>query len=216
MVYDDARHFVLTTPETFDLITSDPVHPWVRGAAALYTREYFEHLRRRLNPDGVVTQWLPLYESSEASVRSVMATFLEVFPDATVWRNDDVEGRGYDVVLVGRLADAPIDVGALQARLERPEYEKVGDSLAGVGFEGAVDLLATYLGRGRDLRGWIDGAEINTDRNLRLQYLAGRGVNDNRGTAIRDAILRYRQFPGDLFTGDPSTISRLRDRLPTP
>ena len=42
IVYDDARHFVLTTHEKFDIITSDPIHPWVKGAATLYTREYFE------------------------------------------------------------------------------------------------------------------------------------------------------------------------------
>jgi spermidine synthase len=42
IVYDDARHYLLTTEEKFDVITSDPIHPWVKGAAALYTQEYFE------------------------------------------------------------------------------------------------------------------------------------------------------------------------------
>src|SRR5207244_3721749 len=55
VVYDDARHYILTTKETFDIITSDPIHPWVKGSATLYTEEYFELVKRRLNPGGVVT-----------------------------------------------------------------------------------------------------------------------------------------------------------------
>ncbi len=62
IVYDDARHFILTTKEKFDVITSDPIHPWVKGAATLYTKEYFELVKQHLNPGGVVTQWVPLYE----------------------------------------------------------------------------------------------------------------------------------------------------------
>jgi spermidine synthase len=204
---------MLTGHEKFDVITSDPIHPWVKGAATLYTKEYFEHVRSRLTRGGVVTQWVPLYESTEESVRSVIATFFQVFPNGSVWRNDDVNGRGYDAVLVGRLDEAPIDVDAWQSRIDRPDHQKVKGSLAEVGFESAADVLATYLGRERDLRPWLAGANINTDGNLRLQYLAGRAVNNNTGTEIRDALLRYRRFPADLFSGGPATLSYLREQL---
>ena len=73
-----------------------------QGAATLYTREYFELCKRRLNDGGVITQWVPLYESSVAAVKSELATFFAVFPEGTVWSND-VEGRGYDVVLLGQV-----------------------------------------------------------------------------------------------------------------
>src|SRR5258708_19437187 len=91
IVYDDARHFVLTTPEKFDIITSDPIHPWVKGSATLYSKEYFELVKQHLNPGGVVTQWVPLYESDMAPVKSELATFFEVFPNATLWANDTDE-----------------------------------------------------------------------------------------------------------------------------
>jgi spermidine synthase len=210
IVYDDARHYMLTTREKFDVITSDPIHPWVKGAATLYTKEYFEHVKARLNPGGVVTQWVPLYESTENAVRSEIATFLQVFPNGTVWRNDNINGRGYDVVLAGRLDETPIDVDAWQAKIDSAEYAAVKASLAEVGYSTTLDLLRTYSGRGRDLEPWIAGAEINTDKNLRLQYLAAVGLNNNLGTVIRDSILRYRQFPIDLFTGRSATIESLR------
>ncbi|HVZ49987.1 MAG TPA: fused MFS/spermidine synthase [Gemmatimonadaceae bacterium] len=210
IVYDDARHYVLTTREKFDLITSDPIHPWVKGAATLYTKEYFEHVKDHLNPGGVVTQWVPLYESTEDVVKSEIATFLQVFPHGTVWRNDDGSGAGYDVVLVGRLDDTPIDVDAWQAKLDSPAYAGVKASLAQVGFTSAVDILRTYTGRGQDLGPWVADAQINTDDNLRLQYLAGFGFNQYIGTQIRDSMMRYRKFPADYFIGQGTTVAQLQ------
>ena len=213
IVYDDARHYMLTTRAKFDVITSDPIHPWVKGAATLYTKEYFEHVKARLNPGGVVTQWVPLYESTEEAVRSEIATFLRVFPNGTVWRNDDSKGRGYDMVLVGRLTETPIDVDAWQAKIDNPAFAAVKASLADVGYATIFDVLQTFSGRGNDLGPWLAGAPINTDKNLRLQYLAAFGFNDNTGTQIRDSMLNYRQFPTDLFTGAPSSIESLRSLI---
>ena len=213
IVYDDARHYVLTTREKFDVITSDPIHPWVKGAATLYTQEYFEHVKAHLNPGGVVTQWVPLYESTPDVVRSELATFFSVFPNGTVWRNDNTDGSGYDVVLMARLDDKPIDVDALQTRITQPEYAPVKLSLAEVGYESAFDLLRTYSGRSRELEPWLEGAEINRDRNLRLQYLAGLGYNEFLGTEIRNTILTYRTFPIDLFAGSPESITRLNELI---
>jgi spermidine synthase len=210
ITYDDARHYVLTTNEKFDVITSDPIHPWVKGAATLYTKEYFEHVKAHLKPGGVVTQWVPLYESTEEVVKSEVATFLQVFPNGTVWRNDYMDGSGYDVVLVGRLDEKPIDVDAWQAKLESPSFAPVKSSLAQVGYMSAFDVLKTYTGRGKDLGPWIANAEINRDSNLRLQYLAGFGFNYYRGTEIRDAMMRFRTFPSDLLIGSATSMDRLK------
>ena len=100
VVYDDARHYILTTHEKFDIITSDPIHPWVKGSAVLYTKEYFDLCKQHLNPGGLITQWVPLYESSSDVVKSEIATFFEVFPHGTVWGNLQ-GGQGYDLVLLG-------------------------------------------------------------------------------------------------------------------
>jgi spermidine synthase len=212
VVYDDARHFVLTTKEKFDVITSDPIHPWVKGAATLYTKEYFELAKQHLNPGGVITQWVPLYESTPAVVKSEMATFFDVFPEGLVWSND-IDGWGYDVVLFGQAQPSPIDIDALQARTQRPEYRAVTSSLGEVGFWSMADLLSTYAGRGPDLAPWVEGAAINTDRNLRLQYLAGMGLNLQEGSNIFNDILLYRSLPEGVFTGSEESVRALWDIL---
>jgi spermidine synthase len=208
IVYDDARHFVLTTREKFDIITSDPIHPWVKGSATLYSQEYFQMVKDHLNPGGVVTQWVPLYESDEETVKSEIATFFSVFPGGTVWANA-VEGQGYDLFLLGQNGPTKIDLDQLQARLDSPAYERVADSLRNVGFASASDLLSIYSGQDSDLQPWLQGAEINRDGNLRLQYLAGLALNNSREDAIYHAILSYRRFPSNIITGSPQRLEEL-------
>ena len=212
VVYDDARHHVLTMDEKFDIITSDPIHPWVKGAATLYTREYFELVKEHLNPGGLVTQWVPLYESSPEVVKSEIATFFEVFPNGTVWANLN-QGEGYDVVLLGQTDDKPLDLDAADQRLLTPERLPVVESLRDVGFNSLVDLLTTYAGHASDLRPWLDGAVINRDRNLRLQYLAGMQLNQYQGGRIYSDMVSYRQPLGARFVASPDLREELRRRL---
>ena len=215
VVYDDARHFVLTTDEKFDVITRDPIHPWVKGSATLYTKEYFELCKRHLNPGGMVTQWVPLYESTADAVKSEMATFFDAFPHGTVWSNDH-QGRGYNVVVLGPTEPMTINVDELEQRLKRHDHFTVLLSMIEVIFWSAEDLLATYAGQACDLKPWLDGAELNRDRNLRLQYLAGLGLNSFEGRDTYDDMLRYRRFPDELFAGSSKSKAALRLAIERP
>jgi spermidine synthase len=198
LIFDDARHYVLTTPEKYDIITSDPIHPFVKGSATLYSKEYFEMVKSRLNPGGVVTQWVPLYESDLSTVKSEIATFFDVFPNGAIFANE-VNGGGYDVVLLGTAEPRKIDLDAMEARLAQPEYQTVAASLRQVGFNSATQLLGTYAGEASGLKPWLADAEINRDGNLRLQYLAGMALNNSKEGEIYGSILQYRQYPENLF-----------------
>jgi spermidine synthase len=209
IIYDDARHFILTSREKFDIITSDPIHPWVKGSATLYTQEYFELVKQHLNPGGVVTQWVPLYESTPAVVKSEAATFFTVFPHGTIWSNDE-GGRGYDVVFMAQDGPSRIDVNALHDRLNRSDHADVKSSLKEVGFPSALDLMMTYAGQASDLTVWLADAEINHDRNLRLQYLAGMGANLYNSEGIFNQMIEHRRFPEGLFVATEPVLEELR------
>ena len=211
IVYDDARHFVLTTREKFDIITSDPIHPWVKGSATLYSKEYFELVKEHLNPGGIVTQWVPLYESNVETVKSEFATFFQAFPNGTIWGNSNK--GGYDTVALGQVEPTRIDIDAIDRRLARPDYAAVAQSLREVGFDLAVGLLATYATQEPDLRPWLAGAEINRDGNLRLQYLAGLGLNISMEAAIYNEILSYHTFPRNLFVGSEGRLQALESAM---
>ncbi|MGW8369259.1 MAG: spermidine synthase, partial [Gammaproteobacteria bacterium] len=209
---DDARHYLLTTDEKFDAITSDPLDPWVKGAATLYTREFFEVIKDHLNPGGVVTLFVQLYESNEAASKSEIATFLEAFPGGAVFANT-VGGRGYDLVLYGRLGDEPIDVDLVQERLSDPANAAIAASLAEVGIYSAIDLFATYAGDAEELARWTADAEITTDMNLKLQYLAGLGLNQYQNDAIYRSMVEGVRYPANLFTGSDATLQQLERRI---
>jgi spermidine synthase len=205
VLIDDARHFVETTSETFDAITSDPLDPWVKGAAMLYTVEFFQMAKEHLNPGGVVTLFVQLYESNTEAVKSEIGTFLEVFPNGIVFGNTN-EGKGYDLVLVGQVEPTRIDVDAIQEKLRRPEYAPMARSLREIGMNSAVDLFATYAGRKPDLEPWLRDATLNRDRNLRLQYLAGLGLNLYQADVIYADMLRHvSKMPEDLFIASEAT-----------
>ncbi|HKD07557.1 MAG TPA: fused MFS/spermidine synthase [Bryobacteraceae bacterium] len=210
ITYDDARHFVLTSPDKYDIITSDPIHPWVKGMASLYTTEYFDLCKRHLNPGGFVTQWVPLYETSIEAARTEIATFFEAFPNGTVWGNVNTDGSGYDLVLMGQVEPLRIDPETMQSKLDRPDYMAVRQSLRDAGFPTALDLLSTYAAQASDLREWIRGAQINRDRNLRLQYLAGLGVNANLADEIYNEMLRPAKFPYNLMSGSAQSTASMR------
>jgi len=206
---DDGRHFVLTTKERFDAITLDPLDPWVKGAATLYTKEFFEAARRRLNPGGVITVYVQLFETNLEAVKSTVATFFEAFPNGTIWGNT-YEGKGHDMILLGQLEPTRIDLNDMERRISSSKIEQ---SLSDVGMNSALDLFATYAGDRPDLTKWVAGAAINLDRNLRMQYLAGLGLDLDNSAAIYADMLTHRRFPEDLFTGTQAQLDSLRSMI---
>lgn len=224
IVYDDGRHYLLTHDDRFDVITSDPVHLWVKGTSALYSKQYFEIVRRHLKPGGVVAQWLPLYDGNVEAVKTAMATFFEVFPNGVFWSNhigdhctaSTLTCGGYDLVLLGQTAPTNINVDELQERLDRPDHFAVVNSLRELGFKSAIDILATYLGQASDLKPWLAGAQINLDGNLRLEYLAGLVIPSRVPEDIYESLLAYRRFPQHLFAGSDRYMQPLRLLLERP
>ncbi len=219
IVYDDARHYVLTTTEKFDIIASDPLDVFVKGTAALYSKEYFESVKKHLNPGGMFTLYVPLYESDERTVKSELATFFDVFPNGTIWGNT-IDGRGYDMVFMGQVEPLRIDLDEVQERLRRPDYGPVAQSLREIGVGSATDLFATFAGQQSDLASWLAGSELNRDRDLRLQYLAGWSINSDMQDAIYRQIIDRRAVPSNLFQGSPQHVNALLyalsfDRRPT-
>jgi spermidine synthase len=209
---DDARHFLLTTDQKFDAITADPFDTWVKGAATLNTAEFYAEMKKHLNPGAVVTAWLPFYETTSPAIKSEIATFMAAFPHVMIFGNTS-GGKGYDGVLMGSMEPFDIDVGELDARLHSPEYADVLESLRDVGYGSVESLLGTFAATGEQLKEWLAGADINRDRNLRLQYLAGWGVNNYEQSGIYADILRHGSFPTDIFHGDPALLGRLNSAV---
>jgi spermidine synthase len=215
IVYDDARHYLMTTTDHYDIIASDPLDVFVKGTAALYTKEYFDAVKRHLNPGGMFTLYVPLYESDMRTVKSELATFFEAFPNGTVWANT-IEGRGYDMVFMGQQDPLRINLDELQQRLLRPDYAPVMQSLQDIGVTSTIGLLATYAGQKTDLAVWLHDADLNRDGDLRLQYIGGWGINSTMEDLIYRELKSYRRPPGQIFAGSPELMQNLSEALNVP
>ena len=200
---DDARHFHPDDEAEVRRADVGPLDLWVKGAAALYTQEFFEKVKDHLTPGGLVTLFVQLYESNPEAVKSEIATFFKAFPNGFILANTQ-NGRGYDLVLVGPKDTTRFDVDRIEARLHSPEYAQVAKSLSEVGINSAIELFANFAGQASDMGGYTKDALINHDSNLRLQYLAGLGLNLYQSDPIYQDIVTYAgRFPDNHSPAGP-------------
>lgn len=126
---EDARHFLSGSAQKFDVIVGDLFVPWRRGEASLYTADQFKAARRALAPGGVFCQWLPMFQLSEEEFNIVAASFLDVFPETTLWRGDFAPHEPA-LALIGQLDNAAIDPANVERRLREPNADKANPALA--------------------------------------------------------------------------------------
>jgi hypothetical protein len=142
---EDGRYFLKTTDQSYDLITGEPPPPNIAHVVNLYTREYFQLMRDRLNDGGFVTYWLPLHSLGDGSARAVIRAFLETFPDASLWH-----GRYEDLMLVGsRNATGPVSTDRFRQQWEEPH---LASELKTLGLEEPEQLGALFIGDADYLR----------------------------------------------------------------
>lgn len=168
MIIDDARTYLRVNPTAYDMIVSEPSHPWVPGVANLFTREFFELGRSRLKEDGVFVQWVQIYQLSTDSLRSVLATYKSVFPHVLMFR---VQGatKGKDLILVG--SRQPLTLARVA---ERMQDARVSKELARISINSPADLEAWFVCDETQLSPALEGAPINTDDNMRIENRAPR------------------------------------------
>jgi spermidine synthase len=210
VINDDARHFLATTHEQFDVITSDPIHPWVRGNSVLFSREYYAIVKQRLKPGGLATQWVPLYETNETAIKIQMRTFMDAFPLGTVWNTQAGHG-GYDVVVLGQVEETHIDVADVQRRID--DNEQLRTSLSQVRVSSAVDLFASYSAGAPDLATWYRDTPVNRDMSLKLEYISGLAFDLQRADEIYASMTRSRTYPSQLFVASAAVEAQLKEKI---
>ncbi len=167
----DARRYVQATDETFDVIVADLFHPARDGAGALYTVEHFRAIRDRLAADGLFCQWLPLHQLDEATIRLIVRTFLEVFPDAqAVLAHYNVETPALG--LFGFTGDPTRPSDWLTTRLaDRPS---LAQPVLELGLDSPYKWFGTFFASGETLQAFAGAGPLNTDDHPRVIFMAPR------------------------------------------
>ena len=168
LIVDDARTFLRVTPNRYDMIVSEPSHPWVPGVANLFTQEFFELGRARLNEQGIFVQWVQIYQLSTESLRSVLATYHKVFPHVLMFRVGGLN-KGKDLLLVG--SNQPLTLDRLS---ERMGDLRVKAELARVNLNSEADVRSWFICDETRLGPAVAGAKINTDDNMHIETTVPR------------------------------------------
>lgn len=168
LIIDDARTFLRVTPNRYDMIVSEPSHPWVPGVANLFTQEFFELGRSRLSEQGIFVQWVQIYQLSTESLRSVLATYQKVFPHVLMFRVGG-SSNGKDLLLVG--SNQPLSIDRLP---QGGDDERMMKEQARVNFRGAGDLRSWFVCDESRLGPAVAGARINTDDNMHIETTVPR------------------------------------------
>jgi spermidine synthase len=161
---DDGRNFMAMSDRSFDMITADPVHPRNTGVGYLYTQEYYQSIRRRLRPQGVVCQWMPMYQMSKRSFDVAFRTFVSVFPNASFWL------VGANGLFVASIEPFQIDYRDLVTRMRDPI---VSADLDSIGVHNSPELLGLMMMGPDEVARYLASTpnqELNTDDNAYLEY----------------------------------------------
>lgn len=164
VIHGDGRHVLARSEGCYDLVTSDPIHPWTAGSSDLYCVEHFEEMANHLRKGGIASQWLPLYQLSDEDVRTVMASWAAAFPSTSAWLT------AYDLVLVGANASLP-GPGALAERALPPAMAK---ALAEAGVRSSSEMAALFAADDAALRTFTAGAPPMHDDRPVLEFRAPR------------------------------------------
>ena len=153
---DDGRNYLMLTRRRYDVVTADVIIPIFAGSGNLYSREYFELIRRVLNPGGLVLQWVA---GTEAEYKTIARTFVSVFPETTVW----VDGS----LLVGSLQPLQLRRAEFEAKLRSPGTRQ---GLHDLGIESFDKLLSTFVAGPDELRAYVGAGPILTDDRPLAEY----------------------------------------------
>ena len=119
LVIDDAKTFLQTVDTRYDVVISEPSNPWMAGVAGVFSREYYESCRSRLQPHGLMAQWVQTYETDNRVLEIVLRTFKSVFPNFSIWE----PGYG-DLLLIGSAQPLTTDLAVLQRRFNEPSIKR--------------------------------------------------------------------------------------------
>ncbi|HJP33020.1 MAG TPA: fused MFS/spermidine synthase [Candidatus Latescibacteria bacterium] len=200
IVIDDGRNYLLASRGTYDVITGDATHPTSADSWVLYTKEFYQLCRARLAEDGIMAQWLPIHGLAVEDYRTLLRTFVHVFPRATLWRTSN-----YSIVL-GTLGETGIDPDQIRRRLTD---ERLRRSLADVDLGDPYLVLDHFLMDEGALRRFAGEGPLNSDERPYISFAEAYG---KKAWHVLASLRPYRS-PVPLRLGGPPLPAATSARL---
>lgn len=194
----DGRQELLRSAQRYDLITLEPPPPSAAGVVNLYSRDFYQLAASRLEKQGLVAQWLPLPTQNIDDSRSLVRSFLDAFPYATLWTSEF-----HEMLLVGSMEPIELDAAKISQRFQQ---DTVRSTLQDVGIGSAPALMATWVTDRAGLERFAGDALAVTDDQPRIEYAPW--VRAKEISRVLPALLDLR-LPPPLLNADAGFIERM-------
>lgn len=159
-ITNDGRNYILATKKSYDIISINSVDP--KFSPALYTDDFYRLCRAKLNQYGQLVAWLPIYGMSLEEVQALVKSFINVFPNSSLWYNNPEH-----LLLVGSKGAYPIDLALVKARLESPE---ISSSLATIHLQDPYVFLSTFFCGEKMLHSFTDQLPSHSDNHPIVEF----------------------------------------------
>lgn len=207
---NDGRNFILTTRRRYDMISTGIIHPLVSsGSSAIYSREFYQLCRNLLTEKGVMSQWVPLHRLPTENFKTIVRTFLDVFPETTIWYKYTPDF----LILIGTKSPQRIDIGEWTRRTQTP---KVRADLAADDLD-TWSLLDSYFMGADAARKMVGNGPLHTDDKPVLEFFGPNlgGVMETQVANLK-TMQPFRESPWPILTGfrdksEQKEIKRLLD-----
>jgi spermidine synthase len=208
VVFTDGRNKVLADKQTYDVILSDSVHPRFSGNGSLYTYDYYQLLKDRLKPGGLVSQWLPFYSITPKNFKMIVKSFYQVFPNTSVWFcNNTINAY---VIVIGKLDDGMIDFGEMKRKISIPG---VTADLVEIDSASPYKLLDFFLFANHRVGEFVGDVPLHLDDNMAVEYLSGRALSRSRTTYFNYVSLLNYRTPVEHYLVNLETGGETREEV---
>ena len=208
VVFTDGRNKVLADTENYDVILSDSIHPRFSGNGSLYTYDYYQLLKKRLKPGGVVSQWLPFYSITPQNFKMIVKSFYKVFPNTSVWFvNSTINAY---VIVIGKLDDGMADFAKIEKKLSIPGVKA---DLAEINSETPYKILDFFLFAKEKVGEFVDDVPLHTDDNMAVEYLSGRALSKAMTSYLNYVSLMQFRTPVVNYLEDLDNASESKEAI---
>ena len=196
LVIDDGRNFLLSSRDTYQIITGDATHPTSADSWVLYTKEFYELCRAHLSTDGIMAQWLPFHGLPPDDYQTIVRTFQHVFPHTTLWRSNNYS------IMVGTMQPLAIDWERLKEKMAPPRVHR---SLEGIDLGNAFALLNSLVMDEVALRRYVGEGPLNTDDHPHISFVSPKGYSSGSWEVL-EHLAPHRTSALSLLTAPSTTV----------